>query len=403
MTFLDSYKKYLMNRGGSTKGSMVQNFIQEANVLMKTNPSYFEVRINDDGSSTPSLIIDDSKSEDIKHISLAPGYKLKRGDYIEWDDRTWLTLIVDHQGDIYYRGRMEECNIYLKWIDEFGSIQSYPSIFYFNTRSNFGVFEDKVMTMPDGRRQAALQKNEHTSKIQRGKRFIIGGEAFKVIDYDSVSDKGIVNLSFESDQIDPATDNVELGIANYFSDLADYSISILNGDFASIEVNQTLQINAQVKNKGNIIKDAIVSFSTSDNSIAEINQNGLLTPLQTGSVIVTASFENIFVNINVTITQNITNNYSVDILGDDSIVTGRTARYICQFKNNGIIYHDESIFHLFSVDGSDTSLASIVEQNPIENTCIIKAGEKVGTIKLQVSNKNGLTVGSTLIQIKPLF
>lgn len=158
MTFLDSYKKYLVNRGGSTKGSMVQNFIQEANVLMKTNPSYFEVRINDDGSSTPSLIIDDSKSENIKHISLAPGYKLKRGDYIEWDDRTWLTLIVDHQGDIYYRGRIEECNIYLKWIDEFGSIQSHPSVFYFNTRSNFGVFEDKVMTMPDGRRQAALQK-----------------------------------------------------------------------------------------------------------------------------------------------------------------------------------------------------------------------------------------------------
>lgn len=247
------------------------------------------------------------------------------------------------------------------------------------------------------------KKNEHTSKIQRGKRFIIGGEAFKVIDYDSVSDKGIVNLSFESDQIDPATDNIELGIANYYSNLADYSISILNGEFTSIEVNQSLQLSAQVKNRGTIIKNALITFTCSDSSIAEINQNGLLTPLQVGSVIVTASFGSISANINVTVTQNMTNNYSVDIHGDDSIITGRTAKYRCQFKNNGVIYHDESVFHLFSVDGSETSLASIVEQNPIENTCVIKAGDKVGTVKLQVSNKNGLSVGSKLISIKPLF
>lgn len=401
MSYFEIQKQRMLADGKTIRDAKVTSTERMIVSSFEDSPTYEEVFINNSLCPFGARIVSDTKNPVIKYIIMNPNDTLQAGDIIKRKNNSiWICTAIDPNA-VYTKGFIEECNIYLKWIDELGLLQSHPSIFYFNTRSNFGVSEDKVMTMPDGRRQTALQKNEHTSKIRRGRRFIIGGEAFKVIDCDSVSDKGMVNLSFESDQIDPAIDNTELGIANY-KDTANYSIEILNGDFASIEVNQTLQINAQVKNKGNIIKDAIVSFST-DNSIAEINQNGLLTPLQTGSVIVTASFENIFANINVTITQNTTNNYSVDILGDDSIVTGRTARYICQFKNNGIIYHDESIFHLFSDDGSDTTLASIVEQNPIENTCIIKAGEKVGTIKLQVSNKNGLTVGSTLIQIKPLF
>lgn len=403
MSYFEIQKQRMLADGKTIRDAKVTSTERMIVSSFEDSPTYEEVFVNNSKYPLGARIVADTKNPAIKYIIMNPNDTLQAGDVIKRKNNSlWICTATDPNA-VYTKGFIEECNIYLKWIDEFGLIQSQPSIFYFNTRSNFGVLEDKVMTVPDGRRQTTLQKNEHTIKIRRGNRFIIGGEAFKVIDCDSVSDKGLVNLGFESDQIDPAVDNIELGIANYFRDLAGYSISILNGEFASIGVNQTLQVNVQVKNNENIIKDALVTFSCSDNSIAEINESGLLSPFQTGSVMVTASFENIFANIYVTITQNKTSNYSVDIHGDDSIITGRTAMYRCQFKNNGIIYHDESIFHLISVDGSDTSLASIVEQNPIENTCIIKAGEKVGTIKLQVSNKNGLTVGSTLIQIKPLF
>lgn len=402
MSYQNKYRTRMNAYGGNQREATI---INNKNMILsdfENSPAFYEVYINNLPTKTGVQIVSDTKTPTTKKLLMKPNDGIHAGDIIKWRDGYWLCM-SDDPNQLYTTGFIERCNTQIKWIDENGFINEFPCVLYYNSRSSFGVKEDKIMTLPDGRRQAALQKNEHTSKIQRGKRFIIGGEAFKVIDYDSVSDKGIFNLSFESDQIDPATDNIELGIANYYSDLADYSISILNGEFASIEVNQSLRLNAQVKNRGNIIKNALITFTCSDSSIAEINQNGLLSPLQVGSVIVTASFGSISANINVTVTQNMTNNYSVDILGDDSMITGRTRRYRCQFKNNGIIYRDESLFQLFSVDGSDTTLASIIEQNPIENTCVINAGDKVGTIKLQVSNTNGLSVGSKIISIKPLF
>ncbi|MGM1044878.1 MAG: Ig-like domain-containing protein [Bacillota bacterium] len=368
--------------------------------------SYEEVVINNQTTTTPVHILSNGKVPTVKSIVMYPGLEIKAGDIITRENtQVWLCEYSDKSA-LYSKGRIEQCNLDLKWIDSNGIIQTHPCVFYFNTRSNFGIEEDRRMNMPDGRRQATVQRNRDTEKISRDDRFVFGKEAFKVIDTDYVSDEGLVNLSFESDQINSTDDNLELGIANYWSKLSDYKINILNGSYVSINKDQTLKLNISVYNKNTHIQDPKLFFSISDDSMASVDINGIVTPHSTGSVRVTVSLsDNITAYIDIQITETTSYNYSVDIIGEESIRIGRTSTYTCQFMNNGEHIFDESTFSLTSSDGSPTSLASIVSQDSKTNICTIKANDKqmYGEVLLHVSNLNGLSTGNKKIKIKSLF
>ena len=72
--------------------------------------------------------------------------------------------------------------------------------------------------------------------------------------------------------------------------------------------------------------------------------------------------------------------------------------------NNGIEYSEQSEFYLTSDDGiSPTSLAQIVSQDSVNNSCIVK-GLGIGYVKLFVKNLDGSIVSNGFrIHIENLF
>ena len=98
-------------------------------------------------------------------------------------------------------------------------------------------------------------------------------------------------------------------------------------------------------------------------------------------------------------------NYTAEIdLGSISIIKTYSSTYNCTFKDNGIAIEDNSVFYLTGDDGvSATSLASIVSQDSVGNSCVVK-GLGLGYVRLFVKNV-GETVFSSgfRIQIKSLF
>jgi hypothetical protein len=406
MPFLDSYRNYLNNRGGNIKNSFVNSFSRNVITSMKNSPSYYEVSINGSESLTPALIIDDSKNQDIKTIALAPEFTLSRGDYINWENEIWIITIVDKQGNIYYRGQMEECNSDLKWIDEKGIVRSFPCVFYFNNRSNSGVDEDKVMGLPDGRRQVVVQNNEHTRKIRLEKRFLFGGTAYKVIDFDLVSDAGLVNLILKQDVLKDNVDNIELGIADYYNNIANYTIEILNGDSISIQSGNSVQLNVVVKNNG-VEEEAQVSYSSSDESIATVDENGLVTGVNDGSALITVSLvddNTVSDTISVTVETVIVDNFSIEIVGVNEIKNGQSKTFEAVVYNNGIQTNESVVWQLFSNDKvSNTTLAIIT--NYSGSSCTIKNNNSnFGSVYLKATLQKDSNVSVwKQINMKPLF
>ncbi|WP_440118459.1 hypothetical protein [Paenibacillus sp. QZ-Y1] len=371
------------------------------------NPLAYTVEVNE---ISKKLWILPHIKKDICKLTAHPYEKsIESGELVYWNDDYWLITEAKPHTEIISQGTMERCNQTLKWIDDNGDIQAHPTVFYYNARSNFGIEEGKVMNLPAGRRQTVVQLNEHTRKLKRDDRFIFGSEVFKVIDDDYVSDEGLVNLSLQSDQIDPVKDNLELGIADY-NRYTPYGMRLLNDQINSIGINQTIQLNVEVKKGDKIISNPSIEFIVINKEIGDVDSTGLFTPKQVGETEITINYKGISTNLMIVVVDSISNDYSVTITGNDSIKSGREGVYTCEFYLNGSPWQDEGLFVLSSDDGvTPSKFASIVSQG--NNKCTIKAASNIDFTKirvplyvqLNVQNLNGLSVGNKRIKIVPLM
>lgn len=256
------------------------------------------------------------------------------------------------------------------------------------------------MSLPDGRRQVILPKTLHTLRIaKRDKRFIIGGEAFKSIDCDYVSDEGLVNLSLQSTQIDPAIDNVEMGIANY-DKVAKYSIYITNGESTSISIDQSLQLTVEAFKNTTPIPINELTFTSLDESIATVKSNGLITPVSTGTVYIQANYKNASAQIKLTVRDIQYNNYTVDIEGSEFIYLGAKQTYKALFKNNGAEISGKAVFSLFDEDGKSVTKKAIVSGIQGNSITLLGDTKLMGYIVLTVTSENGLIKGSRKLRVK---
>lgn len=138
--------------------------------------------------------------------------------------------------------------------------------------------------------------------------------------------------------------------------------------------------------------------------MASVDSNGLIKPIKTGSVFVTASFKSAVAQIEISITESTSYSYTCEIIGADDIKVSRTQTYTAKFYRNGIEYPDESKFSLTADDGvSITNLATIGTQDNVNNSCKVVASQTLGYVRLHLSNANGLSTTNKRIKIRPLF
>ncbi|WP_197492116.1 Ig-like domain-containing protein [Paenibacillus jamilae] len=368
------------------------------NSTFSQSPSYYQVSIN--GNSNQEVwITDDGDIREQKNI-VAMNYPLKMGDLIVWKDKKWLCNHVDDM-EIYHRGVMLICYSTLKWLDDQGEIQETPFSFKSDTSSNFGIQEGRILMMPNERRQITVQKNDQTERIKKNRRFIIDGRAWKTVGINRLID-GLINLTLEEQDLIPA-DNLELEIADYIGNIADYQLKVLNvKDIVAIEENQTLQLSIELTNNSKVIEvDEQITYSVADENILSVSPTGLVTPLKKGISKITISFRNISQTIQVNVTSSTTNNYTAHITGDEFIKYNMTKSFTCSFKDNGIDRQEKAHFWLTEIDGLTTTLASIIEQDG--QVCKIKANNKKGRVILHVENSTSLAYTKKEIEIKSLL
>lgn len=400
MSSINDYKSR-MSRETSKRESNISHTKRMIEQSFIDSPSYQEVYINDNGTVTGVWIVDNSETKDTKNIISLVDNPITAGDIIKWNSAKWLITIKEDISLVNHKGNMSKCIADLKWVDSYGMIRTTPFTFEGNTSTNFGIQDGRVMVMDNERRTILVQNNEYTKKIEKDKRFIIDGRAWRVSAVDRLSKSGIVQLGLEADQIG-ALDNLELGIADYVSNLV---VEILNGTNMTIQAGSTRQLSVEARNGVDII-DLPLVYESSNEAIATIDENGLITSIANGTTTITAKLKDApSVSDAITLTVQLASddNYTVEIVGSDTITKGYSQHYTIEVMNNGVADNTKSVqWYVFGDDGiSSTALATLSNK---QNTQCDVNGVNTGYVKLKCVMVGTSSITDTKrIQIKSLI
>lgn len=315
------------------------------------------------------------------------------GDIVTWNSNKFLVTDIDENQQIQTKGTIQLCNNILN-LYQTGILYQIPCVVQSNINiSQLDTEENKFISVPDSTIIVRISNNSTTQGITINQIYNLSGDNYKIVNINKVVENGIIVLGMEY-VVEEAETHV-------------FVLTILNGDSLQIAQSQSLTINAELKDNGVIVDSPTLLYSSSNTSIATINSSGIVTILNTGSVVFTVQKSDdasVKDTINVEIVAGETHNYTVEISGATSIVKGYTSNYSCVFKDNGNTIIEQSEFWLTGDDGvSVTTLAEITSQDSIVNTCVVN-GLGLGYVKLWVKNVGETIVSQAFrIQIKNLF
>ncbi|MDF2951044.1 MAG: hypothetical protein K0S18_627 [Anaerocolumna sp.] len=208
---MDKYTARI-NLMGSTKRERDLNRLKQT--ILNDAPQTLSCKDVKIGDVDRKLIINESTIPYKKDLITLPNENILVGDYVIWENETWLAIEADSDDEIYTTGKMQLCNYNLKWQDSTGTILSYPCID--ETTLSVGLDEGNVITTPNSTHKIKLPFDFmiDDSTVEVPQVFVISNPNRTEFKY---GDKGIIELTMKADNYNALTDNIALGVCNYFS------------------------------------------------------------------------------------------------------------------------------------------------------------------------------------------
>lgn len=291
--------------------------------------------------------------------------------------------IKDH--NVNYISR---CNHKLKWIDNYG-VRHEQYVYEFSSKENMirATFKSRVQEI------IASEPNKFmeiimpfTKDIKREQRFIVDGEAWYVIEFDSSSVEGITYITLGEDKKDLQNDLlIEQGKSE---DLADYKkedkfyIYIANV-VPVVEKNTSYTIKPYYYKEDVLVDDAIFNFYSYGRLIGTGTS---YEQLYEEDVIITVKLkekEEIQSEVRILVSDDPVDDVNYFILGDDSIRWSRTAIFSVITEQHGNNYMVRNV--TYSIN--DDTLAKLEAEDDI---AYVTANDKrkSGKITLTATGQN---------------
>ncbi|MDF2884223.1 MAG: hypothetical protein K0R54_4790, partial [Clostridiaceae bacterium] len=209
----DLYNKRLNVNGSSERERNIKSIQSQIVNHLPHSPSYKDVSIN--GTNRNIAVIKTTYGYKKTILSL-PSETFDIGDYVVFESKTYLVTEIDDDKEVYTSGKMQLCNYTLKWQDSTGAILL-----------SVGLDEGNVITTPNSTHKIKLPFDSNTVLLNTDKRFIIDDSTVEIPQVFAISnpnrtefkygDKGIIELTMKADNYNALTDNIALGVCNYFS------------------------------------------------------------------------------------------------------------------------------------------------------------------------------------------
>jgi hypothetical protein len=408
MTFkklISSYKKYLNADGNSDKNEYINSFIDSANDSFDKNPSYEYVTKNNDTSTFYDIWVLDENSykKDIeeKKVIMKPNQPINRGEYINRSDGKWLVTDHDKQYSFSEKGRIKKCNYLLQWKNPEGSIISRNCVITNEVNQTIAVDETRYMRLGEGKYEVSLPDDEETRKMNRDKRLIWEGLAYRITSTNRTTRPGLQTIMVQEHQLNTTTDLINAdgsGIANYYGNSI-FSIEITSPN-VSLAIGDSTTISWVVKLDGVIVPKP-VNITSNDNFIQISNltdTTATVTALSEGNGTIRVSLvgnDDIYSDVSITITSDEQHDIIETISGSESIINGDDSVYSCFKTDNGIQLSD---VYTFEIIGEGASL-TIIDGNH----CSVTANAENRTITLKATNVNTSSVITKNITLNSIW
>ena len=272
---------------------------------------------------------------------------------------------------------INRCNHKLKWIDQYG-VRHEQYVYEFSSKENMirATFKSRVQEI------IASEPNKFmeiimpfTKDIKREQRFIVDGEGWYVIEFDSSSVDGITYITLGEDKKDLQQDLLldngdEEDLANY-KDENKFYISVLNPD-PIIEKYSLYTIKPYYYEEGNLINNMDFNFYIKDNLVGSGQTYEQEYEESTDIIIKLANKEEIEYTLHIEVDEDEENphteiNYT--IVGDEKIRWGKTSIYSVDFEQYGQVEYST----LFTFSVNDETLATVENENGF---AYVKANDK---------------------------
>lgn len=231
-----------------------------------------------------------------------------------------------------------------------------------------------------------IPNNMDTETIAVDDVYKIGRRNYKIMTVQDIIKNGLLVIKMEVTLEEPI-----IPVNNYI-------LTITNGDSISLTTSETLQLSVTLTNNGVPVENPTVIYSSSNEEICTVSTTGLIQPISEGVVTITAVSNGVSDTIEVTVEEVVADNYSIVILGSNSIYQNQSKTYSCIVYNNGVEEVKNCVWSI-----SDTTLTTITTQN--STSCTIKANSSLlGTVNLRCEMVENNTVFSIIsIQVKSII
>ena len=200
----------------------------------------------------------------------------KRGSYVIWENKWWLTLTKVEGNHAYRHATISECNNMLKWYDKRGKLHAFPCIFYPQSKANSFDYNQSIDTVV-ALCKIEVQYNEFTNEIKTSDRFVLNGLAYKVSSVnkhkmnDCTDPNSVSTIVFDLTVTDVQSDDDLINnIANV--NKYKYTLNIEENDFeCTTNTSGTLSWSVKL---GESVVDIPVEFKSSYESIVKVWDNG---------------------------------------------------------------------------------------------------------------------------------
>jgi len=223
------------------------------------SPSFDSVLINN--ISKGVHIIDENaitKNLNKKRLLCKSDENIAVGDQVYWGNNYWICTNIDSDNAVQVKGIIEKTNNTLKFYKNHILFQ-VPCIV---NKGNINMDENKFISIAADEYILVCPNASDSSNIDLNTRFILTGSAYKVVGIDNISNVGLLNIRVKEDVV-VEDDNVELGIANYYSNqiivdtsTADITITPLD---TNIKVGKSVTYTARFTDDG--IENNLVHFN----------------------------------------------------------------------------------------------------------------------------------------------
>lgn len=220
---------------------------------------------------------------------------IPRGCKLETMGSTWLCTNPMNISGSDGIGVFQRCNVTWNHLDWYGNVVKEPVIFETEIARANAPDPQYQMNIVKGYFNLKCQYNEDTAQINDNTRIILGSACYVVTgysdfeqeftgDYDSVH---FLSFTVRKDEVDHTKDDMENHVAGGLVFAWDITV---NGA-SSVAVGETAQLTASSIRCGEPENTAVYLWSTSDENVATIDENGVVTGISDGECTITATLK----------------------------------------------------------------------------------------------------------------